>query len=309
MKIYVAYFIQCIFLIVITPLIMGFIKIVKSSIRGYKGASIFQTYYDLARLFKKGKVISKNSSFITKIGPSLSLAAVITAAFLTPSVYVSLKVYLGNVFMIVFLLVIVKFLNALLGLDCASTFGGMGSSRELFISMFAEPIMFILITFLYFETRTFNLSEITFINSGVDKYSIGHIIAASAFFILILIENARMPVDNPETHLELTMVHEAMILDISGRDLAFVELSSDIKLMIFLTVFINGFLPAGVATTLAVAPVLIAMILYVLKLIIFLVVISLLETIMAKFRLLRVPELTAVALSISMVAVTINYFV
>lgn len=309
MRNYVAYILQSTALILITPLFMGFIKNFKANIRGYKGPGIFQTYYDLARLFRKGKVISTSSSFITNIGPSLSLAAVITAGFFIPSVYVSTEVNFGNLFIIVFLLVIVKFLNSLLGLDCASTFGGMGSSRELFISMFAEPIMFVLITFLYFETKTFNLSEIILINSGVEKYSIGHIIAAAAFFILILIENARMPVDNPETHLELTMVHEAMVLDISGRDLAFIELSSAIKLMIFLTVFINGFTPIGIANTLAVGPILIAIIAYVVKVIICLIVISLIETIMAKFRLLRVPELTALAFSISVVAITINYFV
>jgi formate hydrogenlyase subunit 4 len=309
LKTYVAYVLQSIFLILITPLLMGFLKNFKANIRGFKGPGILQTYYDLAKLFGKGKVISTSSSLITKIGPSISLAAVITTTFLIPSVFVSSRFNFGNLFMVVFLLAIVKFLNSLLGLDCASTFGGMGSSRELFISMFAEPIMFILVAFLYFETKTFNLSEITFINSGLAKYSIGHIIAAAAFFILILIENARMPVDNPETHLELTMVHEAMILDISGKDLAFVELSSAIKLMIFLTIFINGFIPLGVATTLTIIPLLIGIIAYLMKLVICLIVISLIETIMAKFRLLRLPELTAMAFSISVVAITINYFV
>jgi formate hydrogenlyase subunit 4 len=308
MKSYIIYFLQSTFLIMITPLFMGIMKRFKANIRGYKGPSVFQTYYDLSRLFGKGRVISKSSSFVTQVGPVISLAAAITAAYIMPVFYADSRSYLGNIFIIVFLLSIAKLINSLLGLDCASTFGGMGSSRELFISMFAEPIMFILITLLYFEAKTFNINEIVFVNSNLTKYSVGHIIAAVAFFILVLIENARMPVDNPETHLELTMIHEAMILDISGKDLAMLELSAAIKLIIFLSLFINGFIPFGVATTITAAALIKALIIYLLKIIVCLFIISLIETTMAKFRLFRVPELTAVAFSISILAITINYF-
>lgn len=304
----IIYLIQSILLIALTPLFMGIIKNIKAFIRGYQGVSIFQIYYDCSKLIKKGRVISVNSSFITIIGPVISFAAALTAAFVVPVFYTSYHNYLGNIFIIVFLLGIVKFLNSLIGLDCASTFGGMGSSRELFISMLAEPVMFIIIAFLYLETTKFNVFDIVYANTKVSTYGVGHIIAATAFFILVLAENARMPVDNPETHLELTMVHEAMILDLSGRDLAFVELASGIKLMVFLTIFINCFIPYGMATSLSFALILKSVVFYLIKLLGCFIVISIIETTNAKFRLFRLPEILAAAFSIGIVAISINYF-
>lgn len=302
-------FIQGLLLILLTPLFSGIIKKFKANIRGYKGPSIFQVYYDLKKLIGKGSVISSTSSFVTLIGPILSLATAITAALIIPIFYADDSGIVGNFFIAIFLLAIIKLFNTLIGLDCASTFGGMGSSRELFISMFAEPIIFILIAFLYFETKSFNLHNIAIRNAFTLNYGVAHIIAAAAFFVVILAENTRMPIDNPETHLELTMVHEAMILDLSGRELAFVELSSSIKLMVFLTIFINGFMPFGIATTCALVPLIKAIVLYLIKLIICLLVISLVETTIAKFRLFRIPELLAMAFSISVIAVVISNFV
>lgn len=309
MEKYFLYIIQSVILIILTPLFMGIIKKLKAFMRGYNGVPLLQIYYDLIKLLGKGRVISKTSSFITKIGPILSLSAAITAAFIVPVFYTNYNNFLGNIFIVIFLLAIVKFINTVIGLDSASTFGGMGSSRELFISMLAEPIMFIIIAFLYAETRSFNIYKITFINANVTKYSVEHIIAAAAFFILLLAENARMPVDNPETHLELTMIHEAMILDISGRNLAFLELSSAIKFMIFLTIFINSFIPFGIATSLSFLLLLKSLIVYIVKLIICLTVISIIETTSAKFRLFKIPEILAAAFSISIVAIAINYFI
>lgn len=309
MEKYLIYFIQSIFLIVLTPLFMGIIKKMKAFIRGYRGVPVFQIYYDCIKLFNKGRILSVNSSFITRIGPVISISAALTAAFIVPVFYVGADNLLGNMFVIVFLLGIVKFINSLIGLDSGSTFGGMGSSRELFISMLAEPVMFIMIAFLYLETLKFNVYSISFVNSKVLTYSIAHIIAATAFFILILAENARMPMDNPETHLELTMIHEAMILDISGRDLAYLELSGGFKLMVFLSIFINCFIPYGMATSFSVLLIFKSIIFYIVKLIICLILISVIETTNAKFRLFRLPEILAAAFSIGIVAIAINYFV
>lgn len=308
MEQYIMYILQSILLICLTPMFMGLIKKIKAFIRGFEGVSIFQVYYDYIKLLKKGRVLSKHSSFVTGIGPIISLAVSITVAFMIPVIYTSERNYLGNIFLIIFLLGIIKFINSLIGLDSASTFGGMGSSRELFISMLSEPIMFIATAFLYLETLKFNVYGISYTNSLLYSYNIGHIIAASGFFILILAENARMPVDNPETHLELTMVHEAMLLDISGRDLAYLELSSSIKLMVFLTLFINCFMPFGLASSLSILLIIKSIILYFIKLTICLIIISIIETISAKFRLFRLPEILAAAFSISIVAVAIRYF-
>lgn len=302
-------FIQGLIIILLTPLFSGLIKSFKANIRGYKGPSIFQVYYDLAKLFRKSSVISNTSSFITIIGPMLSLAAAMTVALIIPSFYADSSGSLGNFFIVIFFLAIIKLCITLIGLDCASTFGGMGSSRELFISMFAEPIIFILIAFLYLETKSFNLHNIAIKNADTFNYGVAHIIAAAAFFVVILAENTRMPIDNPETHLELTMVHEAMILDLSGRELAFMELSSSIKLIAFLTIFINGFMPFGIATTLTLTALIKGILVYFIKLLICLFAISLIETTIAKSRLFRIPELLAMGFSISIVAIVIGNFI
>ena len=309
MEQYITYVFQSTILLILTPLFMGLIMNIKAYIRGYSGVPMLQVYYDLQKLFNKGRVLSKHSSFVTEIGPTLCLTFAIGAIFMIPVVYVGGVNYLGNIFVIIFLLAIIKFSNALIGLDAASAFGGMGSSREMFISMLSEPIMFILIAFLYLETLSFNVFGIAYSNSRISTYDVGHIIAATGFFILILAENARMPVDNPETHLELTMVHEAMILDMSGRDLGFLELASYIKLMVFLTLFINCFIPMGLATELSLLIIVKSTVFYFIKLILCLFVISIIETTSAKFRLFRLPEVLAAAFSISIVAIAIRYFI
>lgn len=308
MKYNIINFLQGLFIILFTPLFVGIIKKIKANLRGYKGPSIFQIYYDYIRLFQKSNIRSENSSFITEIGPILSLAASITVAFMIP-VFYSNDNTLGNLFIIVFIIGIIKFFNTLIGLDCCSTFGGMGSSRELFLSMLVEPVMFFIILFVYFETKTFNIFNIASINAGSNPYNIGHILAAVAFFIVLLTENARVPIDNPETHLELTMIHEAMILDLSGKDLAFIELASQIKLVAFITIFINIFMPVGLGTSLSALVILKAILFYIVKVILVLLIISIVEIIMAKSRLFRVPELLATAFSIVVAAFSLNYFI
>jgi formate hydrogenlyase subunit 4 len=300
-------FIQSMILIVVAPLFIGILKRMKAIIRGYEGASICQPYYDIKKLLSKNRVISKSSSFITTIGPTIILAAAILSAFLVPVIWTTSKALIGNIFIIIFVMTIIKFIITLIGVDAASTFGGMGSSRELFISMFAEPVGFLMAAFLYFETKSFNIYDIASINSLSKNLSTAHIIAAVAFLIWVTAENARMPVDNPETHLELTMVHEAMILDLSGRDLAYVEISSYIKFIVFLTIFVNAFIPFGIATSLSLIALIKSAVLYVLKIVAILFIVALIETTMAKFRLFRVPELIAVSFCFALTAISIIY--
>ena len=147
------------------------------------------------------------------------------------------------------------------------------------------------------------------INAGTFQFSAGHLLAAAAFFAILLVENARMPVDNPETHLELTMVHEAMILDLSGPDLACIELASHVKLMVFMSILINGFFPYGIGTNIEIISIIIGIVAYIVKLLVCITAIAFLETTIAKFRLFRVPEIIAAALALGIVAISINYFV
>lgn len=299
---------QGLFLILLTPFFIGILKRSKAFVRGYKGAPVFQPYYDIVKLFKKDMVISKSSSFITEYGPSVSLAFALVTSFLVPVFFTSNLINTGNVFMIIFMLSVLKIFNTLIGLDCASTFGGMGSSRESFISLFAEPIMLLTLSFLYFETGKFNLFEISNVNIFNSNFSVSHVLAAISFFILLLAENARMPVDNPETHLELTMVHEAMILDVSGRNLVYLELASSIKLILFITIFLNGFFPIGLTNTLSIYSIIISIVAYLIKLLVAIFIIAILETTIAKFRLFRVPELLAASFSIGLVSIAMIYF-
>lgn len=307
MKTYILYFFQSLLLLLLTPLFAGMIKNFKAFFRGYSGFPIVQPYYDIIKLFKRGRVISSSSSIITRIAPLISLSTTIAVMFIIPIFYTQKNNVFGNIFLIFFVLGIVKFMSSLLGLDCASTFGGMGSSREQLLSMMAEPVMFTLITYLFMETKTFNVYNISTINAMLTHYRVDHLIAALGFFILLVVENSRMPVDNPETHLELTMIHEAMILDLSGRDLALIEIASYLKLVIFLTIFINCFFPYGIGTSITIIAIGKGFVFYIIKLIICMATISLVEASIAKFRLFRIPEILTAAFSISLVAIAINY--
>ncbi|WDC85176.1 NADH-quinone oxidoreductase subunit H [Caloramator sp. mosi_1] len=304
---YVLIVLQSLFLLIITPLFVGILKRMKAFIRGYQGAKITQPYYDIKRLFNKGMVVSNSSSFVSIFGPSICLAFSIVISLLVPVFYTNNIINFGNVFLVIFMLAVIKIITTLIGLDCASTFGGMGSSRESFISLFAEPVMLLTLSVLYFESNNFNVFKISYAISNTD-ITVAHILALASFFILVLAENARMPVDNPETHLELTMVHEAMILDISGRNLAFIELASSIKFIVFATLLINLFLPFGIATSISIYSIFISIVIYILKMIVVLFVIAIIRTSIAKFRLFKVPELLASAFSLSIISIAMLYF-
>jgi formate hydrogenlyase subunit 4 len=307
LKYNLVYFIQSIIIIVLSPLFIGILRKMKAVLRGYVGSTIIQPYYDLRKLLKKGRIISNRSSFITTFGPIVILSASISTAFFIPVFYTSMEDTIGNLFILMFAFGIVKMFTVLIGLDSASTFGGMGSSRETFISMMAEPLILFLLIFLYIETKDFNTFHISFINSGVVHYDMAHLIAMVTFIVAILAENARIPFDNPETHLELTMMHEAMILDLSGSDLAYVELSSHIKLIVYLIILINCFIPIGIATTFTVLALIIGFIALIFKLLICLLAIAIIETTFAKSRLFRGAELFPAMISLGIVAITLIY--
>jgi len=239
----------------------------------------------------------------------VTLSASITAAFMVPVFTTMPGSKLGNIILVIFLLGIIKFFNSLIGLDSSSTFGGMGSSRELFLSMLVEPVIFLVIMFLYFERGTFNIFQISFSGLADTPITIGNILAFVAFFIVLLVENARLPIDNPETHLELTMIHEAMILDVSGKDLAYIELASMVKFSVLITVLINVFVPFGLTATFSFVPVLVSIALYFVKVLLILLTISFIEVLIAKSRLFRAPDLIAVSFSLIIAAISLSYFI
>ncbi|HPP44801.1 MAG TPA: NADH-quinone oxidoreductase subunit H, partial [Methanomassiliicoccaceae archaeon] len=243
------------------------------------------------------------------ITPYVCVAAVVTAALLLPVVYVGTFGLMGDLLLLIYLLAIMKFFTALAALDAGSTFGGMGSSREMFISSIVEPAMLLSIFAMALVAGTTALGGISLqvASTGLELVGPSLLLAAAAFFIAILAENARMPVDNPATHLELTMVHEAMMLEYSGKGLALMEYASMAKLLVFLTLMANMFFPWGIATSADPAALAVGLVAYLVKIGALLLAIAVIESSMAKMRLFRLPNLFTMAFILSLLAVVAYY--
>lgn len=300
---------QALLLLALAPLVTGMIRTFKARMQGRKGPSIFQPYRDLHKLFYKSSVVSKDSSWVSTITPYVCISAVTIAALLVPVIYARAYGFIGDLILLVYLLAVVKFFTALAALDAGSTFGGMGSSREMFISSIVEPTMLLSIFAMALVTGTTDLGGISrqVASTGLELVEPSLFLAAAAFFIATLAENSRVPVDNPATHLELTMIHEAMMLEYSGKRLALMEYSSMVKLLIFLTLLANVFFPWGIALTASPVELFVGLVVYLIKIVCLVLVIVLIESSMAKSRLFRLPNLLTVAFTLSLLAVVSHY--
>jgi len=295
-----------IFVLLLSPLYISLIKKVKAIIQGRKGPGIFQTYRNLLKLLKKESVYSYNSSVIMRVAPFVDFTASLLLVFFIPLFYLPAgSTIFGNIILFLYTLMVAKFFIALSGLDAGSTFGGMGSSREMSISAIIEPTLIIIFTALAISFNSINFFEI--INGAISSQN--HIFLWLLFvpFILVfLTESARVPIDNPETHLELTMIHEAMILEQSGKNLALIELSSAIKQMLFMGIIINLFFPIGITTSLAASAIFLAIMAFIIKSAFFAVGIGVIESYVAKLRLFRLPNLFAISYFLSLTAILIE---
>ena len=300
---------QTLLLLALAPLVSGTIRTFKARMQGRKGPSIFQPYRDLHKLFYKSSVVSKDASWVSTITPYICISAVTIAALLVPVIYARAYGFIGDLILLVYLLAVVKFFTALAALDAGSTFGGMGSSREMFISSIVEPTMLLSIFAMALVTGTTDLGGISrqVASTGLELVEPSLFLAAAAFFIATLAENSRVPVDNPATHLELTMIHEAMMLEYSGKRLALMEYSSMVKLLIFLTLLANVFFPWGIALTASPVELFVGLVAYLIKIVCLVLVIVLIESSMAKSRLFRLPNLLTVAFTLSLLAVVSHY--
>ena len=270
--------IQVLSLILLSPLVSGIIRKIKDNLRMRKGASIFQPYYNLLKLFTKDEVISENSSWIFRITPFIVLGSAVTAAFLVPLFGTGISLNnMGDFFALIFILAIGRFFISLAGLDCASTFSGMGSSREMFISSLVEPAALLAIFVVSLNSGSTNFPLI----AGSYGFRLSSIIAAIALFIVTIAETSRIPIDNHETHLELTMIHEAMLLEYSGRSLAIMELASHIKQIIFFSLI------AIVAFPMFTGP---AFFLFIIKIFAIALLVAIIEISVAKMRLFKVVD-------------------
>ncbi len=282
-------------ILLIAPLAAGTVKFFKARLQGRKGASPFLPYVTLATLMKKQMVISESASWVFRVAPVLVLGSTLFLALTLPIIMTggALEQY-SNFIIVVGVLMLGTIFLIFGGLDSASAFGGMGSSREMTIASLIEPTMILIFGNLAINTNTSNISrmveQVNFLTNPFVALSL------CALVLLALAENARYPVDNPATHLELTMVHEAMILEYSGRLLALMEYASFIKLTLFSTLLINLIFPIGLLKDpITVSAVLIAPVLLLAKITIIMFLLALLESTIVKMRFYRVHEFLGVA--------------
>ena len=291
---------QMVFILLIAPLFTGVIRKIKSKIQHKIGASIFQPYYDLIKLLKKDLVISSTSSWIYNVAPYVYFVTSLAAAMCLPVVYQFKGFsFYTDLLVIVYLLVAGRIFMALAGLDTGSTFGGMGSSRELLVSALVEPALFLIIITVganpeIASTSVFSIYDYA-VNNSSGSFSTINILLFAAMLMVMIAESSRIPVDDPSTHLELTMVHEAMTLEYSGRHLAFIEMGTYLKQLVFMTFMANILIPVG----LNMENILVGLGIYLLKLIIITFLVGFIEINTVKFRLFSLPNYAAIALIIA----------
>ncbi|MGB9609581.1 MAG: respiratory chain complex I subunit 1 family protein [Bryobacteraceae bacterium] len=297
--------VQTLLLLAGGPFISGLIRTAKARLQTRRGPSLLQPYRDLARLLRKGMVIPETASFIFVAAPFILFATTLLAGLLVPTVTASAPLSrFGGVLVMVYLFALGRFFLALAGLDTGSAFGGMGSSREMTIAALAEPALMLAVFTVALGAGSTDLSRMAqaAIGQGWRFLAPSQMLAFAALFIVLLAETGRIPVDNPATHLELTMIHEAMILEYSGPWLALIEWSASVKQLVLLTLLANLFIPFTLASAPGVPAILTAAALYLLKILVLVGAVVLVETTNAKMRLFRVPELLAVAFVLSALA-------
>ncbi len=300
---------QVLFLLAIAPLVTGIIRKIKAYFQQRRGASIFQPYRDIAKLFHKDSVVSRDTSWIFSITPYISLAAVLVAGLLVPVFVTRTLGFVGDLIVVVYLLGTVRFFTALAALDAGSAFGGMGSSREMMVSSIVEPTMLLSIFAMGLITGTTSLGSIAgaLSSSGIDLVRPALFLASAAFLISTLAENARVPVDNPSTHLELTMIHEGMVLEYSGKKLGLMELSSMTRLVLYFTILSNVFFPWGIANDLSAVGIGVGLVSILLKVLFLALIVAIIESSISKLRLFRLPNLLTVSFTLALLAVMSFY--
>ena len=265
--------------------------------QGRQGPPLLQTYYSLLKLLKKETVYSNNTSLIIRITPYINVVCVIVASLFVPVVFIpGMTAGFGNVILFLYLLVCAKFFMALAGLDAGSTFGGMGSSREMTFSAVIEPVIIIVFAALGLLLKTTNIYQMfaTSLQSSL-LINPSTLLISLSLFIILIVESSRIPVDNPETHLELTMIHEAMLLEYSGPDLAMMEMSHAVKQTLLMAVLINVLFPWGLTASPNVLSVSISIISFIAKGAFLAIAVGIFESLFAKSRLFRLPNLFMLA--------------
>ena len=290
---------QMTLVILVAPLLTGVVRATKARLLRRRGPPLLQPYRDLVRLARKEAIVAESASWLFRITPYLLFASTWVAAALVPTFATGLLFsWSADLIAIIALLGAGRFFLALAGLDVGTSFGGLGSSREALFGALAEPAMIVIVFTLALVAGSTQLSTVAaYMASSFVGLRVSLGMALVALIIVALAENGRVPVDNPATHLELTMVHEAMILEYSGRHLAVIELAQMLKLALYVSLIICVFAPWGLAIADAsVADRLLGAVFYLVKVLVAGVALGVFETSIAKMRVFRVPDFVGAAL-------------
>ncbi|HYT60317.1 MAG TPA: NADH-quinone oxidoreductase subunit H [Haliangiales bacterium] len=296
---------QTALLLLLAPLVSGVIKNWKARLQNRRGPRVWQPYCDVIKFLRKDMVISEHASWVFHVAPYVVFLTSLLVGLMVPMATAQAPLSLfGGALAIIGLLALGRFFLALAGLDAGSAFGGMGSSREMTISAIAEPAMMLAIFTVAITAGSTDLSRIVQTAQTPDWKLLNptHVMAFAALFIVLLAETGRIPVDNPATHLELTMIHEAMLLEYSGRYLAFMEWGASIKQLVLMTLLANIFFPFGFAADATVAGLGLSALAYLVKLLLLSAAVVVVETTNAKLRLFRVPDLLSAAFVLATLA-------
>jgi formate hydrogenlyase subunit 4 len=296
---------QTALLLALAPLITGCIRNWKARLQNRRGARLWQPYFDIIKFLRKDMVISEHASWVFSAAPYVVFITALLAGLMVPLVNTQAPLSLfGGVLAVVGLLALGRFFLALGGLDPASAFGGMGSSREMTIAAIAEPALMLAIFTVAITAGSTDLSHIVTVaqQSGWDLLTPARLMAFAALFIVLLAETGRVPIDNPATHLELTMIHEAMLLEYSGRHLALMEWGASIKQLVLMAILANIFLPIGLVTGSSMTMLGLGLAIFLVKILLLSAAVTLVETVNAKLRLFRVPDLLSAAFVLATLA-------
>jgi len=300
--------VQMALVLALAPLLTGWVRLVKARLLGRRGPSLLQPYRDLLRLLRKEVVLAHNASWLFRSVPYVMFTAIWLAAGLVPVFTTQLALApTADLIALIALLGTARFFLALAGMDTGTAFGGIGSSREMMIAALAEPAMLMVVFSVAILVRTTSLAEIAeFMMAGGVGLRVSLALALIALVMVAIAENARIPIDNPATHLELTMVHEAMVLEYSGRHLALIEAAAMVKLLLYAALIACVFAPWGMATPVH-GSVAVGLVTFLGKLTLAGTALALFETSIAKMRVFRVGEFLGGALLLSLLGAIFLY--
>jgi len=299
---------QTLLFILAAPLLAGWVKRVKCHLQNRAAPAVWQPYRDLAKLIKKNLVLAENASWLFRAVPYIVFGATLLAAAAVPLIAVHLPTSaIADVIVLVGFFALARFFTALAALDIGTAFGGMGASREMTVAALAEPAMLMAVFTLAMTAHSTNLSVAT-----ETVLQAGLVLRPSLLFALLALvmvavaECGRIPVDNPATHLELTMLHEAMILEYNGRHLALIEWAAQIKLMIYAVLIIDFFFPWGIASEFSASALSVGVLAVTAKLMLLAMLLVVWETVLAKMRLFRVPQFLGFAFLLALLGMLTN---